>query len=117
MMESPYTPPVLAEFDIPKITRSERFFRVATWVCGAGVVLGPIIGFIGTVKGMVGAFGELEKTDGADPSVLAGDISMALLTTLWGLVHSVILLIPFVVFLVLYRKRKKLLQRISKDPQ
>jgi biopolymer transport protein ExbB len=49
-----------------------------------------MFGLIGTVVGMVGAFGELSKTGEADPEALAGDISVSLLTTAWGLVVSVI---------------------------
>lgn len=46
----------------------------------------PMIGLLGTVAGMIGAFATLRQTGGADPSALAGDISTALLTTAGGLV-------------------------------
>jgi biopolymer transport protein ExbB len=49
-----------------------------------------MFGLVGTVVGMVGAFGELSKTGKADPEALAGDISIALLTTMWGLVFSAV---------------------------
>jgi len=45
----------------------------------------PMIGLLGTVAGMIGAFATLRTTGGADPSALAGDISTALLTTAGGL--------------------------------
>jgi biopolymer transport protein ExbB len=77
------------------------------------VVIPPLIGLVGTVMGMVGAFGELRKTGAADPSALAGDISVALLTTLWGLVFSVLALIPFAVFLVLFLKQRRILRRLD----
>lgn len=48
----------------------------------------PMLGLFGTVFGMIAAFGTL-KTAGADPSKLAGDISVALLTTMWGLVVAI----------------------------
>jgi biopolymer transport protein ExbB len=49
----------------------------------------PMLGLLGTVIGMVGCFGTLGETGSADPSQLAGDISVALLTTLWGLVNAI----------------------------
>lgn len=49
----------------------------------------PMLGLLGTVIGMVGAFGTLAETGSADPAQLAGDISVALLTTLWGLLNAI----------------------------
>ena len=50
----------------------------------------PSIGLFGTIQGMVGAFATLASAGQADPSQLAGDISVALLTTFWGLIISLI---------------------------
>lgn len=58
----------------------------------------PMLGLFGTVQGMVGAFGTLGATGQADPSQLAGDISVALLTTFWGLINA-ILAVPFFFFM------------------
>ena len=60
--------------------------------------LAPSIGLFGTVQGMVGAFATLSSAGQADPSALASDISVALLTTFWGLIIS-ILAIPAFFFL------------------
>jgi len=49
----------------------------------------PMLGLLGTVIGMVSAFGTLKTAGAADPSALAGDISVALLTTLWGLMNAI----------------------------
>src|SRR5690606_17397375 len=49
----------------------------------------PMLGLLGTILGMVGAFGTLAVTGSADPSLLAKDISLALLTTLWGLINAI----------------------------
>jgi len=49
----------------------------------------PMLGLLGTVIGMVSAFGTLKTAGAADPSQLAGDISVALLTTLWGLINAI----------------------------
>ena len=44
----------------------------------------PMLGLLGTVAGMIGAFSTLRETKGADASALAGDISTALFTTAGG---------------------------------
>jgi len=49
----------------------------------------PMLGLTGTVIGMVNAFATLQVSGAADPSALAGDISVALLTTLWGLFNAI----------------------------
>ena len=61
-------------------------------------------GLIKTVKAIVPS----------DPAALAGDISVALLTTVWGLVSSALAVIPFIVFLVLFLKYRKILREISR---
>ena len=57
----------------------------------------PTIGLFGTIQGMVEAFAVLAETGQADPTTLAGSISVALLTTFWGLIISLIGL-PFFYF-------------------
>ncbi len=51
--------------------------------------LSPMVGLLGTVWGMIGAFSELGGGGVADPSKLAGNISTALLTTLLGLMIAI----------------------------
>lgn len=46
----------------------------------------PMLGLLGTVAGMILAFGTLSSSGGGDPSEFADDISMALVTTASGLV-------------------------------
>jgi len=46
----------------------------------------PMLGLLGTVAGMILAFGSLSNSGGGDPSVFADDISMALVTTATGLI-------------------------------
>lgn len=59
--------------------------------------ISPMLGLFGTVQGMVEAFGVLASTGQADPTQLAGSISVALLTTFWGLINA-ILATPFFFF-------------------
>lgn len=58
-------------------------------------------GLIGTVVGMSKAFSKLSITGQADPSELAGDISFALLTMLWGLAFVIV---GFVMILISHFK-------------
>jgi len=61
----------------------------------AGVA--PMLGLMGTVNGMIGAFETIAASKGqATPDVLAGDISGALITTLLGLIVAVPVTAAFV---------------------
>ncbi|HID38401.1 MAG TPA: MotA/TolQ/ExbB proton channel family protein [Calditrichaeota bacterium] len=55
------------------------------------IVLAPMLGFTGTVSGMVGAFDAIKKANDISPAIVAGGISQALLTTLFGLVVAMII--------------------------
>jgi biopolymer transport protein ExbB len=55
------------------------------------IVLAPMLGFTGTVWGMVGAFDSIKKANDISPAIVAGGISQALLTTLFGLVVAMII--------------------------
>jgi biopolymer transport protein ExbB len=55
------------------------------------VAIAPMLGFTGTVWGMIKAFEEIEKANDISPSIVAGGISIALLTTLFGLVVAMII--------------------------
>ncbi|MDP8240155.1 MAG: MotA/TolQ/ExbB proton channel family protein [Candidatus Hatepunaea meridiana] len=53
--------------------------------------LAPMLGFLGTVSGMVGAFDSIAQANDISPSLVAGGISEALLTTMFGLVVAIII--------------------------
>lgn len=71
--------------------------KVFTWINYISVCAqtSPMLGLLGTVIGMVSAFGTLKVSGAADPGALAGDISVALLTTLWGLLNAIPCIITF----------------------
>lgn len=58
----------------------------------------PLMGFLGTVAGMILAFGAIEAAGDVDPSLVAGGIKVALLTTAAGLVVAVPVNIAYNVF-------------------
>ena len=55
------------------------------------ISLAPMLGFMGTVIGMIGAFDSIEAAGDISPAVVAGGIKVALLTTVFGLVVAIIL--------------------------
>ncbi len=55
------------------------------------ISLAPMFGFLGTVVGMVSAFDAIETAGDISPSLVAGGIKVALLTTVFGLITAIIL--------------------------
>ncbi len=55
------------------------------------ITIAPMLGFTGTVQGMIEAFDAIKEAAQISPSIVAGGISVALLTTLFGLVVAIIL--------------------------
>ena len=55
------------------------------------ISLAPMLGFMGTVIGMIGAFNSIEAAGDISPSLVAGGIKQALLTTVFGLIVAIIL--------------------------
>ena len=55
------------------------------------ISVAPMIGFTGTVAGMIKAFDSIAAANDISPSVVAGGISEALLTTLFGLIVAIII--------------------------
>ncbi len=55
------------------------------------IALAPMLGFTGTVQGMINAFDAIKAANDISPAIVAGGISIALLTTLFGLVVAMII--------------------------
>ena len=55
------------------------------------ISIAPMLGFMGTVIGMIQAFEKISLAGGLDASLIAGDIQVALLTTVFGLIVAMIL--------------------------
>ena len=51
--------------------------------------LAPMIGFLGTVSGMINAFQAIKEAGDVEPSMVAGGISEALITTATGLIVAI----------------------------
>ena len=61
-----------------------------SWI-GLFIALSPMLGFMGTVVGMIDAFDQIQAAGDISPTLVAGGIKVALLTTLMGLIAAVIL--------------------------
>ena len=55
------------------------------------IAIAPSLGFLGTVVGMVMAFDKIEKVGDISPTVVAGGMKVALITTIGGLIVAMIL--------------------------
>ena len=75
--------------------------RLAIW--GVALQFGTVFGLIGTIIGMVRAFGRLGEMDTSPPGALANDISIALYTTAAG--YAMALVGVILIFVALFRTR------------
>ncbi len=55
------------------------------------IAIAPMLGFMGTVIGMIDAFDKIQAAGTLDSSLIAGSIKIALLTTVFGLIVAIIL--------------------------
>lgn len=67
-----------------------RLERGLIWI-SLFISLGPMLGFFGTVVGMVAAFDAIEAAGDISPSVVAGGMKVALITTVGGLIVGMVL--------------------------
>ncbi len=74
--------------------------RYMSWIGYFSVIAqaAPMIGLFGTVAGMIMAFDTMGISGGSDPSQLAGNISLALMTTAGGLVVAIPSIFCFYIF-------------------
>lgn len=61
-----------------------------SWI-GFCIAVAPSLGFLGTVVGMVQAFDDIEKAGDISPTIVAGGMKTALITTVTGLIVAIIL--------------------------
>lgn len=74
-----------------------------SWI-GLFIALAPMLGFLGTVIGMVQAFDDIEAAGDISPTVVAGGMKVALITTVFGLIVAIILQIFYNFVLSLIEK-------------
>ena len=92
----------LASDDQNDIATIERSINIEAEVQGAYleencswitlfIAMAPSLGFLGTVIGMVQAFDDIERAGDISPTVVAGGMKVALITTIFGIVVALIL--------------------------
>ncbi len=74
-----------------------------SWI-GLFIALAPMLGFLGTVVGMVQAFDDIEKAGDISPTIVAGGMKVALITTVFGLIVAIILQVMYNYILALIEK-------------
>lgn len=74
-----------------EIFKLEKNLSTLASIAGAA----PMIGFFGTVTGMIMAFYEMSTAENIEPSVLAGGIYQALITTAFGLFIGILAFVGY----------------------
>ena len=64
--------------------------RNCSWIT-LFIAMAPSLGFLGTVIGMVEAFDKIQRVGDISPTVVAGGMKVALITTIFGLIVALIL--------------------------
>lgn len=67
-----------------------RLERGLSWI-SLFIALAPMLGFMGTVIGMIEAFDQIAAANNISPAIVASGIKIALLTTVFGLIAAIIL--------------------------
>ena len=104
-MPNPYLSPKAQEKPFPdeKIVLWKRVRTLSIIL----IIASPLLGGVGTVIRMTNAFRLLAETGQGEPAELADSISFALLTTMWGLIISILAIIPLLVALKRLRFYRK----------
>ena len=67
-----------------------RLEKGLSWI-SLFIAIAPMLGFMGTVIGMIVAFQSIEAAGDISANIVAGGMKVALLTTVFGLIVAVIL--------------------------
>ncbi|MEE4243785.1 MAG: MotA/TolQ/ExbB proton channel family protein, partial [Kangiellaceae bacterium] len=90
--------------EMPKITKNITFVKVIS-------VVAPLLGLLGTVTGMINTFQMITLFGAGDPTIMAGGISQALVTTVLGLVVA----IPMTLLYTMINTRSKNIVHILQE--
>jgi len=76
------------------------------------ITLSPLLGLLGTVTGMIGAFGVMAETGINQPHAITGGVAEALIATASGLAVAIAALVPYNYFL---RRAERTLEEIERS--
>ncbi|MEM8586381.1 MAG: MotA/TolQ/ExbB proton channel family protein [Bacteroidota bacterium] len=94
-----------------EIFRLEKGLSTLASISGAA----PMIGFFGTVTGMINAFYEMSTADNITPDVLAGGIYQALITTAAGLLIGILSFIGYNLLVARVERAVYLMERTTTE--
>ncbi len=100
---------VMEAAGIAEVSRLKRGLSVLDTV----ITLGPLLGLLGTIIGMIDSFGIMSKTGLGNPHAVTGGVAEALICTAAGIGVAVITLIPYNVFLSLVERETERIEQYA----
>jgi biopolymer transport protein ExbB len=94
---------------IAEVSRLKRGLSVLDTV----ITLGPLLGLLGTIIGMIDSFGIMSKTGLGNPHAVTGGVAEALICTAAGIGVAVITLIPYNIFLSLVERETERIEQYA----
>lgn len=98
---------------IAEVSRLKRGLSVLDTV----ITLGPLLGLLGTIIGMIDSFGIMSKTGLGNPHAVTGGVAEALICTAAGIGVAVITLIPYNMFLSLVERESERIEQYATQLQ
>ena len=98
---------------ISEVSRLKRGLSVLDTV----ITLGPLLGLLGTIIGMIDSFGIMAKTGLGNPHAVTGGVAEALICTAAGICVAVITLIPYNYFLSQVEQETELIEQYATQLQ
>jgi biopolymer transport protein ExbB len=98
---------------IAEVSRLKRGLPVLDTV----VTLGPLLGLLGTIIGMISSFGIMAETGLGNPHAVTGGVAEALICTATGIGVAVITLIPYNFFLSLVERETERIEQFATQLQ
>ena len=98
---------------IAEVSRLKRGLSVLDTV----ITLGPLLGLLGTIIGMIDSFGIMAETGLGNPHAVTGGVAEALICTAAGICVAVITLIPYNYFLSQVEQETELIEQYATQLQ
>jgi biopolymer transport protein ExbB len=86
-------------------------------VWGLVMIVSPMVGMLGTVGGMKGAFDSMGTSGIKDPGVVSANIGEVLVTTAAGMAIALVALPLFVMFCVLMVRENRRIDKLLASPE